>query len=123
MTQSNGFGLMQTRGREMINEFKDGVDDGSDMVPELEAVISGEGINDSHILDQDECLIGRAIDAEIQLASASVSRRHARIFRQDGAWFIEDLGSRHGTEVGGAGLNPTVPSVCSPVNGSWSGPV
>ena len=77
--------------------------------PGLEIAITGEGTNTALTLEQDEYLIGRAVDAEIQLASPSVSRRHARIFRHDGAWFVEDLGSRHGTEIGGVSIEPNRP--------------
>lgn len=92
-----------------MNEFN--IDGGSNVIPEpgLEIVITGDGMNQTITLDQDEYLIGRAIDAEIQLPSPSLSRRHARIFRHDGSWFIEDLGSRHGTEIGGVAIESNRP--------------
>lgn len=43
--------------------------------------------------------IGRSSDCEIQLADNAVSRRHARIVRADGDYFIEDLGGKNGVFI------------------------
>ncbi len=51
--------------------------------------------------DQDEVIIGRSSRAHLLLADRALSREHARLFRRDGAWFVEDLGSRNGTTCGG----------------------
>jgi DNA-binding winged helix-turn-helix (wHTH) protein len=48
-----------------------------------------------------ENLIGRASDAVISISLRAVSRRHARIQVADGRAILEDLGSKHGTLVGG----------------------
>lgn len=49
-------------------------------------------------------IIGRSRDADIRLNFDYISRRHARLIRtQDKQWFIEDLGSQHGTSVGQKG--------------------
>jgi len=37
---------------------------------------------------------------------AGISRRHARLFKQDGQWFIEDLGSRNGTYINAVKIVP-----------------
>ena len=92
-----------------MSEFvNDGASDDSSK-PDLELVVTGDGMQKGFALDQDEYLIGRAVDAQIQLSSPSVSRRHARIFRHESGWFIEDLGSRHGTEIGGVRIEPNRP--------------
>ncbi len=54
-----------------------------------------------HELDGQEVLIGRHPDCGVQLESNAVSRRHARVFLQDGRYAIEDLGSGNGTSVNG----------------------
>jgi pSer/pThr/pTyr-binding forkhead associated (FHA) protein len=41
--------------------------------------------------------IGRAGACQIKLPDTYVSSFHARIFRRDGGWFVEDLGSTNGT--------------------------
>jgi ABC-type multidrug transport system ATPase subunit len=48
--------------------------------------------------------IGRAEENDMVVSSERVSRRHARIEDRYGAFWILDLGSRHGTAVGGARL-------------------
>ncbi|MBN1103404.1 MAG: SpoIIE family protein phosphatase [Deltaproteobacteria bacterium] len=45
--------------------------------------------------------LGRSPDNDIRIEDPSVSRRHARILRKDGGFFIEDLGSSNGTWVNG----------------------
>ncbi|MCS6914121.1 MAG: GGDEF domain-containing protein [Myxococcales bacterium] len=47
----------------------------------------------------EELIIGRGADADIQIDRDSVSRRHARLYRQDGNWCICDLQSTNGTYV------------------------
>jgi hypothetical protein len=38
----------------------------------------------------------------VPLDSPSVSSQHATVHERDGAWFVQDLGSRNGTRVNGA---------------------
>ena len=53
--------------------------------------------------------IGRVESAEVCLGlDVSVSRSHARLARQEGRVFIEDLGSTHGTRVNGQVLRGQV---------------
>jgi pSer/pThr/pTyr-binding forkhead associated (FHA) protein len=45
--------------------------------------------------------IGRSNDNNLALPDdPDVSRRHARLVRRDGAWWLEDLGSSNGTFAG-----------------------
>jgi pSer/pThr/pTyr-binding forkhead associated (FHA) protein len=46
---------------------------------------------------KDRFVIGRGKHCDLVVDSAKVSREHAAIVREDGAWFIEDLGSSNGT--------------------------
>jgi hypothetical protein len=41
--------------------------------------------------------IGRADACHLKLGDTYVSQFHARIYPQDGSWFVEDLGSTNGT--------------------------
>ena len=48
---------------------------------------------------QAETTIGRASDCAIVIDDARVSKVHARLFRHDDRWMVEDLGSTNGTLV------------------------
>lgn len=48
-----------------------------------------------------EMIIGRAGSCNVVIHDSTVSRRHARIFGEADSFFIEDLGSAHGTCVDG----------------------
>src|SRR5215467_12483553 len=47
-----------------------------------------------------EIIIGRAMEAAIRTDDPMTSRRHARVYFQDGRHIIEDLGSSNGVIVG-----------------------
>jgi ABC transport system ATP-binding/permease protein len=47
-------------------------------------------------------VIGRAMEVDLVLSHPEVSRRHCRIFFENGSWFVEDLGSQRGTAVNGS---------------------
>ncbi len=48
-----------------------------------------------------EIVIGRTSDLDLVLAEDMVSRKHAKIFFREGAFWIQDLGSTNGTFVNG----------------------
>jgi serine phosphatase RsbU (regulator of sigma subunit)/pSer/pThr/pTyr-binding forkhead associated (FHA) protein len=52
-------------------------------------------------MEADSIVIGRSSQCDLTIADRFLSRRHARVFRGDAGWFIEDLGSRNGTLVNG----------------------
>lgn len=45
-------------------------------------------------------LIGRNPECTLVLSDDYASGRHARLFPRDGEWYVEDLGSTNGTQVG-----------------------
>lgn len=53
--------------------------------------------------------IGRDPSCGIRLDDPSISRRHALIVNQEGRWILTDLGSRHGTRLNSASVQPNVP--------------
>jgi hypothetical protein len=53
-------------------------------------------------------VIGRNPECALVLDDDFASGRHARIYHQDGAWFVEDLGSTNGTFVGSERLTHPV---------------
>lgn len=54
-------------------------------------------------------VIGRSTSADLHVADRFLSRRHARLFRNDGEWWIEDLGSRNGSWLNGRRIDSPVP--------------
>jgi pSer/pThr/pTyr-binding forkhead associated (FHA) protein len=58
-------------------------------------------------LGQQSVLIGRSPEATLVLDDDYASGRHARIYPEDGAWYVEDLGSTNGTYAGDQRLADT----------------
>ena len=54
-----------------------------------------------HLIDQNEVIIGRDTSCDICIDNIAVSRKHARIVKGSGDYFIEDMGSINGTFVNG----------------------
>ncbi len=54
-----------------------------------------------HELEKSEIVLGRSRDCDVRLEDPNVSRRHAEIRREDGAYWVVDLGSTNGIEVNG----------------------
>ncbi len=50
-------------------------------------------------LHKREVVLGRHPSCDVCISSAGVSRKHARITRQGGAWILGDLGSTNGVEL------------------------
>ena len=61
----------------------------------------GEGVGRDHALSGAECVVGRDADAHFVIEDHLASRRHFRIIQDEGAYFVEDLGSTNGTLVNG----------------------
>lgn len=53
-----------------------------------------------------EIIIGRGVEADVQLTSEAVSRRHARLSRTPEGWQVADLGSANGVYVAAGGAAP-----------------
>lgn len=58
-----------------------------------------DGETFEHSADGDEVKVGRSSSAHLSLSDRFLSRLHARFFRRDGDWWLEDLGSRNGTHL------------------------
>src|SRR5579871_6355009 len=58
-------------------------------------------LSQTHDIPADGATIGReGGDADITVRSASVSKKHARLYASNGGWWLKDLGSANGTFVG-----------------------
>ncbi|MBL8957740.1 MAG: VWA domain-containing protein [Myxococcaceae bacterium] len=60
-----------------------------------------EGADPREVTLQGETLLGRTAEADVQLQSSSVSRRHTRIVASDGTFWVNDLGSTNCTRLNG----------------------
>ncbi len=60
-------------------------------------------------LEEGPSLIGRQPEAAVHLDSLAVSRQHARVLQDDGAYFVEDLGSSNGTYLNGRPIDRRMP--------------
>ncbi|MCS7070185.1 MAG: FHA domain-containing protein [Anaerolinea sp.] len=67
-------------------------------------IVTGEATSDQYQLSKDDVVIGRDEDCDIVIQDRQVSRRHVRIYKEDDAYFVEDLESRNGTWVNGEQL-------------------
>lgn len=72
---------------------------------------------------RDEIFLGRGHDCLVRFYDPLVSRRHARLFFEDGGWHLEDLGSRNGTLVNDEPANGSVLARESLVRLNEAGPV
>jgi predicted component of type VI protein secretion system len=63
-------------------------------------VLGGRDVGRSFEVGE-SCVLGRGEECDVRLLDRSVSRAHARISRRDGAWILEDLGSRNGVRLRG----------------------
>jgi hypothetical protein len=55
----------------------------------------------THELSGDALVLGRSRECDITIDDTNVSRRHAEVRRENGAWWVVDLGSTNGIEVNG----------------------
>ncbi len=60
---------------------------------------SGPGMGRRFALNKPELFVGRLDDLDIPLEGQGLSRNHARIFRDESGWQVEDQGSTNGTHV------------------------
>ena len=52
-------------------------------------------------IDTESVVIGRSTKCDLTISDRSLSRKHARLFKTDDTWMVEDFGSRNGTRVNG----------------------
>lgn len=71
-------------------------------------ITPAEGAPFDHLVRSDSLVVGRAMDADLTISDPFLSRRHSRIYRADAGLFVEDLGSRNGTEVNGQVIREAV---------------
>ena len=71
-------------------------------VPEPEPeVVTLTVAGQTHSLSKARVVLGRSREADVRVADESISRRHAEIRHEDGAYWLVDLGSMNGSRVNG----------------------
>jgi pSer/pThr/pTyr-binding forkhead associated (FHA) protein len=58
-----------------------------------------------HWIEKTEVVIGRSAEADVPLDSPAASRRHCRVVRRKGSYFLEELGAKNGLFVNGRFCN------------------
>jgi diguanylate cyclase (GGDEF)-like protein len=71
-------------------------------------VIHGEGLGRRADIEDAPVLVGRSQEADLVIPHKSVSRQHCRIWREDDAYFIRDLGATNRTRVNEDAIDETV---------------
>lgn len=66
--------------------------------------LTGPDIEPIMIDPQPTVVVGRSSACDIHLPDQAVSRQHIRLTCRGGTWLATDLGSRHGTSLGGVAL-------------------
>ncbi|NIR02494.1 MAG: FHA domain-containing protein, partial [Gemmatimonadales bacterium] len=69
------------------------------MQAKLIPIVGYDGAEEVRLAPDNPVAIGRAEDADIRLMQSKVSRRHCRIFFENGFYSIEDTDSKNGTWV------------------------
>ena len=78
-------------------------------IPTTLAVTEGSLAGTTLSLQETGVLLGRNPECTLVLDDDFASGRHARIFRRDAGWFVEDLGSTNGTFLGSSKLTEPMP--------------
>lgn len=77
--------------------------------PRTLVVTAGSLAGTTLTLGTSPVLIGRAPECTLVLTDEYASGRHARLFPQDGRWWVEDLGSTNGTRLGRSPVTAPTP--------------
>jgi len=78
-------------------------------IPTMLTVTEGSLTGTTVSLMENGVLLGRNPECTLILDDDFASGRHARIFRREAGWFVEDLGSTNGTFLGSTKLTQPMP--------------
>lgn len=66
--------------------------------------LEGATAGQLHTLPAAGIVIGRDLRSDLRIADVGLSRTHAKLYHENGSWWLKDLGSRNGTYVGGRAI-------------------
>ncbi len=84
--------------------FRLGADVGPVGGPLEVVLVSDDAVTTTALPAKTPVIVGRGNDADVRVANASLSRKHAALYAVGREVEIEDLGSSNGTKIGGAKL-------------------
>lgn len=90
-------------GRTMIYEAASVPEAAAAPVAGADAVI--EAGDRRYALSSDIVVIGRGSGSDIKIDDPNISRAHAELRRENGEWYVVDLGSTNGTQLGGRAVD------------------
>ena len=67
-----------------------------------------DGVSERFLVPEEGLRIGRSKESDVVLSDELTSRRHARLWLEEGTLHIEDLGSRNGIEINGVRQSKSV---------------
>jgi uncharacterized protein involved in exopolysaccharide biosynthesis len=76
-------------------------------------IVNGQGVGRTFPLYSEEVIIGRSPKAQVRLEDNAISGQHAKIVRDNGNYWLLDLGSTNGTFVNGQPVTAKVPAQLS----------
>ncbi|MDQ3400657.1 MAG: ATP-binding protein [Chloroflexota bacterium] len=71
--------------------------------------VAGVDLGRTFRIEADQVVIGRGPAVEVSLRARDVSRKHARLLRERGSCFLEDLDSSNGTSLNGLAIRGRAP--------------
>ena len=93
-------------------------------LPKTPVILVDGSIETAIVITASPFTVGRAPDRDLVLSHPYVSRKHAEIVFEEGAFFVVDMGSRHGTFVNGIRVDRQRLSTNDAIHfGSVDGPV
>src|SRR5512138_75451 len=72
-------------------------------------IVPPQGQPYEYVSEATSLVIGRVSGADLVLPDPLLSRKHARLFREEQAWFVEDLGARKTTLLNGVAVERRAP--------------
>jgi pSer/pThr/pTyr-binding forkhead associated (FHA) protein len=71
-------------------------------------LMQGPGSPRNFLLSREEVILGRSSEADIQVDSTELSRKHLALRREHGQYTVFDLGSRNGVYLNGVKIHSAV---------------
>lgn len=91
----NGAAMQQQAERQPAPQPK-GAGAGPKATPQRKTLYVVNSAGDMHKIEKDTFIIGRSRTCDLVIPSSKVSRQHSGICRENGEYYIEDLGSANG---------------------------